>query len=130
MLAELQSGHIFPRYQFSFTDAQIDAYVNAVGDASPPAKGGPNRLVPPMAVIAAGLSHMIETLGLAAGTIHASQEADFERPVRAGIAIFADTVLKANSVRRGTRFATVETAFFDARGNRLARSLSTVIVPV
>ncbi|MBI4220181.1 MAG: MaoC family dehydratase [Chloroflexi bacterium] len=129
MLAELQPGHTFPRYQFSFTDADIAAYVTAVGDSSPLAAPGPNQIVPPMAVIAAGLSHMIDTLGLAAGTIHASQEADFQRPVRAGVAIFADSTLKANSVRRGNRFTTIETAFFDARGNRLARSQSTVVVP-
>lgn len=129
-LGELEPGHRFPRYQFSFSDADIDAYVRAVGDSSVVAKPGPNRLVPPMAIIAAGLSHMISILGLAAGTIHAGQEADFERPVRVGIAIFADTTLKANAVRRGTRFTTVETGFFDARGNRLGGSVSTVIVPI
>jgi acyl dehydratase len=128
-LASLTEGHRFPRYQLTFRDSDIAAYVAAVGDLSPVAMPGPDRLVPPLALIASGLGHMIRLLGLAAGTVHASQECEFERPVRVGVAVFADTSLKANTVRRGTRFATVETQYFDARGQKLARSVSTVIVP-
>jgi acyl dehydratase len=128
-LADLPEGHRFPRYQLAFRESDIAAYVAAVGDSSPVARTGPDRLVPPMALIAAGLGHMIDLLGLAAGTVHASQECEFERPVRVGVAVFADASLKANAVRRGTRFATVETEYYDARGQKLARSVSTVIVP-
>jgi acyl dehydratase len=128
-LAELPPGHRFPRYQFTFRDSDIAAYVAAVGDSSPLAAGGPERLVPPMALVAAGLSHMIKLLGLAAGTIHAAQECEFSRPVRVGVAVFADASIRSNSVRRGSRFAVVETEFFDARGQKLATSSSTVIVP-
>ncbi|MBI2965916.1 MAG: MaoC family dehydratase [Chloroflexi bacterium] len=128
-LGELFAGHRFPRYQFTFGDADIADYVRAVGDSSPVASPGPERLVPPMAVVAAGLSHMIKLLGLAAGTIHAAQECEFVRPVRVGVAVFADAVLKSNAVRRGSRFATVDTTFYDARGQMLASSSSTVIVP-
>lgn len=128
-LGELPAGHQFPRYQFTFSDADIAAYVHAVGDTSPVAAPGPERLVPPMAVIAAGLGHMIKLLGLAAGTIHASQECEFARPVRVGVVVFADAVLKSNAVRRGARFATVETTFYDARAQVLGSSQSTVIVP-
>lgn len=128
-LGELEAGHQFPRYQFSFTDADIDAYVAATGDSSPVAAPGHARIVPPMALIAAGLSHMIQLLGLSAGTVHAGQECDFLLPLRPGVAVFADTRLTANSVRRGNRFATVATEFFDARGQKLAASSSTVIVP-
>lgn len=128
-LATLPAGHRFPRYQFTFKDADIAAYVRAVGDSSQVAAPGQDRIVPPMAVIAAGLSHMIKLLGLAAGTVHAGQECEFVRPVRVGVAVFADAVIKSNSVRRGARFATVETGFCDARGQTLASSVSTVIVP-
>jgi len=128
-LATLPPGHRFPRYPLTFREADIAAYVAAVGDSSAVAAGGPDRLVPPTALVAAGLSHMIKLLGLAAGTIHASQECEFERPVRVGVAVFADASIRSNAVRRGARFATVETLFFDARGQKLASSLSTVIVP-
>ena len=127
MLGEIESGRQFAPYSIKISQAEADAYASAVGDVSPIAGSG--TAVPPMALIAAGLSKMIESLGLGGGTVHAYQEVEFGRPVAPGEAIEARTTLKANTVRRGSRFATVETAFYDARDDLVARSVSMVIVP-
>ena len=84
--------------------------------------------VPPMAVVAAGLGKLIDELGLAAGTIHGSQGARFERPIVAGEKLSATAVLRGNSVRRGARFATLDTTFTDADGEVVATATSMVIV--
>ena len=81
-----------------------------------------------MMLIAAGLSRVIEALELGGGTVHASQEVSFVRPVAPGEQVVARTTLRGNSVRRGSRFATVATEFL-CGGEQVASSVSMVIVP-
>lgn len=124
-LAEFQPGHTFDDHSFEITVAEATAYADAVGDSSQAAAEGK---IPPMLLIATGLSRVIEALKLGGGTIHASQEVSFVRPVSPGEKIVARTTLRGNSVRRGARFATVETEFL-AGGTQVASSVSMVIVP-
>ncbi len=125
VLADFQPGHVFEDHSFEISEAEAKAYANAVGDATPAAS---IDRVPPMFLIATGLSRVIEALKLGGGTIHASQEVNFVRAVSPGEKIVARTTLRGNSVRRGSRFATVETEFL-ADGRRVASSVSMVIVP-
>ena len=126
-IADLEPGHRLARETFSISTEQAAAYASAVGDESQPASS-PDA-VPPMAVIAAGLSRVIKALSLGAGTVHAGQQVEFDRPVLVGEQIEFETLLSTNRVRGKARFATVETDFFDSDGQRVARSVSTVIVP-
>ena len=125
ILADYQSGHVFDDHSFEITVSEAKAYADAVGDSSPLASG---NQIPPMLLIAAGLSRVIEALELSGGTIHASQEVNFGRPVSPGENIVARTTLRGNSVRRGSRFATVETEFLSG-DRQVASSVSMVIVP-
>lgn len=125
VLADYQPGHVFDDHSFEITVAEASAYADAIGDSSPAASEGK---IPPMLLIATGLSRVIEALELGGGTIHASQEVNFGRPVSPGEKIVARTILRGNSVRRGSRFATVETEFL-AAGRHVASSVSMVIVP-
>lgn len=125
VLAEFQPGHTFEDHTFEITAAEARAYADAVGDSSQDAAEGN---IPPMLLIATGLSRVIEALELGGGTIHASQEVLFIRSVNPGEKIVARTTLRGNSVRRGARFATVETEFL-AAGEQVASSVSMVIVP-
>ena len=126
-IADLEPGYRLARETFTISAEQAAAYAGAVGDESPPASSP--DLVPPMAVIAAGLSRVIDALSLGAGTVHAGQEVEFDRPVLIGEQIAFETRLSANRVRGEARFATLVTEFFGADGLRIARSVSTVIVP-
>ena len=125
-LGALQPGQRFGPYDVTLPQADGAKYAAAVGGEGSPDYGG---AVPPLAIIAAGLSMIISDLGMGAGTVHAGQEVEFRRPVMPGERITAHAELKANSVRRDARFATVATEFRDAAGHVVATASSTVIVP-
>lgn len=127
VLAELEAGYQFESYSFAISSEKAAAYIAAVADDSPVATAP--GTVPPMAVIAAALSRTIHALSLGGGTIHAGQEVEFDRPVQVGEEISVETTLRANRVRRGARFATIETELFGSDGQRIARSTSAVIIP-
>jgi hypothetical protein len=126
LLGTLEPGHQFEDQSFTIDPDMASAYAKAVGDQSQLAVEGK---VPPMAVIALGLSKVIEALALGGGTVHASQEVEYTAAAQLDQPIVASTVLKGNSVRRGNRFATVETTFTSTSGNGIARAVSMVIVP-
>ena len=126
LLGALEPGHQFEDQSFTIDAGMAAAYAQAVGDESQLAAKGK---VPPMAVIALGLSQVIEALALGGGTVHASQEVEYTAAAQVDQPIAASTVLKGNSVRQGNRFATVETTFVSASGGAIARAVSMVIVP-
>ncbi len=126
VLANLQPGQRFGPYDVTAPRQDAARYAAAVGGDGSPDYGG---ALPPMALVAAGLSWLIGDLGLGAGTVHAGQEVEFHRPVMPGEQITASAELKANSLRRDVRFATVATEFRDAGGRLVATASSTVIVP-
>ena len=99
-LAQLETGHKLGPYDVGLSVRESIKYAEAVG----------------------------RELGLAAGTIHGSQGARFERPIVAGEKLSATAVLRGNSVRRGARFATLDTTFTDADGEVVATATSMVIV--
>ena len=119
-------GATFGPYQITISREEAGRYAAAVGGTGSPSYGD---AVPPLALVAAGLSRLIDSLGLAGGTVHAGQEAEFVRPVAVGESVTATAELRASSVRRDSRFATVETVFTDRSGNVVASSSSTIIVP-
>ena len=126
LLGALEPGHHLTEHSSTLASDSACAYALAVGDQSSLATEGK---VPPMAVIALGLSQVIEALALGGGTVHASQEVEYSNSAQVDQPIVASTVLKGNSVRRASRFATVETTFASASGDDIARALSMVIVP-
>jgi len=96
-LAARQKGDEFPPATFQITRDWVEAYVDAVGDAAIASLG--EDLVPPMAVAALSVRALIEASPLPPGTLHASQELSFTRPVRVGEEIAA----AARVVSRGER---------------------------
>ncbi len=125
-LSTLQPGHRLGPYEISMTPEMALAYTRAISGPDSPDYGD---TLPPLAVIALGLSRIIEDLGLGAGTVHAGQEVELMRPVRAGETITATAELKSNAPRKDVRFATVATEFRDSAGTVVATASSTVIVP-
>ena len=123
-LAQLEIGHKLGPYDVGLSAEESVKYAEAVGRECAPDAA---ERVPPMAVVAAGLGKLIDELGLAGGTIHGSQGARFERPIAAGEKLSATAVLRGNSVRRGTRFATLDTTITGADGEVVATASSMVI---
>lgn len=119
-------------YEFSFDQQRASNYASAVGgDESPEYNGA----LPPAAVVAEGLSRLIEELDLfgekilnAGGVVHTSQEAEFLQPVFAEEVITANARLAGNTLRRGSRFLSVFTEFRNASNTVVATASSTIVV--
>ncbi|MXY60171.1 MAG: MaoC family dehydratase [Chloroflexi bacterium] len=105
-LNALEPGHALVDREVVITSAMADAYISAVGDGNTLyAKEG---VVPPMAVAALVMAEAMEAVSLPAGTVHTGQELTFLRPVAMDSAVRCSATVAANSVRRGTRFLTLD----------------------
>lgn len=120
-------------YEFAFDAERAAKYCAAVGVDESPAYGG---ALPPAAIVAEGLSRLIDELDLfeehilkAGGVVHTSQEAEFVLAVMPGEKITARARLAGNSVRRGSRFVSVFTEFRNAANAIVATASSTIVVP-
>ena len=105
-LNTIEPGHALVDREIVITSAMADAYVQAVGDEC--ALYAEEGLVPPMAVAALVMAEAMDAVSLPAGTVHTGQELTFSRPVAMGAAVRCSAVVAANSVRRGTRFLTLD----------------------
>ena len=110
-LNTLEPGHTLVDRELVITEEMAHAYIEAVGDEC--AVYNEEGLVPSMAVAALVMAKAMDTVSLPAGTVHTGQELTFSRPVAMGSAIRCSATVAANSVRRGTRFLTL-----DLRGER------------
>lgn len=110
-LNTLGPGHALVDREIVITGPMADAYIRAVGDRC--MLYAEERLVPPMAVAALVMAEAMDAVSLPAGTVHTGQELTFSRPVAMGSAVRCSATVAANSVRRGTRFLTL-----DLRGER------------
>ena len=127
------AGTVLGPYEFSFDAGRAAAYESAVGGGESPDY---SNTLPPAAIVAEGLSRLIEELDLfgeeilnAGGVVHTSQEAEFFAPVQVGEKITASAKLAGNSLRRGSRFVSVFTEFRNPANDLVATASSTIVVP-
>ena len=105
-LNTLEPGHALVDREILISESMAAAYVRAVGDENTLyAEAG---LVPPMAVAALVMAEAMDAVSLPAGTVHTGQELTFSRPVAVDSAVRCSATVAANSVRRGTRFLTLD----------------------
>lgn len=127
--AALKPGREISYRSYDLDPDTVARYVNAVGDESrlmTGADGG--ALAPPMAVAALGLRGVIEELDIPGGTLHTSQELEFNGPVRVGEALECHATLLQNSVRGDRRFIVVELAVEDGNHQRVLKGKSTLVL--
>ena len=132
-IAAVAAGTRLGPYEFSFNADRASKYRSAIGGDESPGYGG---ALPPAAVVAEGLSRLIEELDLfgeeilkAGGVVHTSQEAEFLSPVMPGELITASARLAGNTARKGSRFISVFTEFRNASNALVATASSTIMVP-
>lgn len=126
-------GTLLGPFDVTFDKNRAADYAAAVGASE---KSDNPAAMPPAAIIAAGLTYLIEDMDLfnekitsAGGVIHTTQEAEFFQPVEAGEPVTAMAKMLANTVRRGTRFLTVKTEYRNAEDTLVATSSSTIVAP-
>ncbi len=105
-LNTLEPGHALVDREIVITSAMVGAYTQAVGDGN--TLYADEGLVPPMAVAALVMAEAMDAVSLPAGTVHTGQELTFSRPVAMDSAVRCSATVAANSVRRGTRFLTLD----------------------
>lgn len=105
-LSTLESGHELFSQRIAISDNAVAGYLAAVGeDAGTYAAEG---LAPPMAVAAFVMGEALKAIELPAGAVHTGQELAFEAPVGVGADVVCTAKVIQNSVRRGTRFMSLE----------------------
>jgi len=128
--ANLVAGQEISRRTYHLDAETVSKYIDAVQDTSEPVFDESGRqLVAPMAVAALSLRGVIEALEIPGGTLHASQEFEFNAAVPIGETLDCRAVLTQNSVRRGWRFIIVKLEVNDSSCRTVFSGKSTITFP-
>jgi hypothetical protein len=116
-------GHEFPPLTFTLSEAEVAAYLEAVGD-----RGGYDGAIPPLAVAALALAQLQTRTSLPDGTLHVGQEVEHAGLARAGEALTMQSRVAQRSERQGMVVVALE---FDVEGTAGAvlRARSTIMSP-
>lgn len=128
-LSLIEAGYEFPTLELVISDEAAAAYRAATGD--PVAFEGFPDVVHPLQLDAAAIARLIEALGIVEGrleTVHAGQQMTLHRMPVVGERISCASRLVSNNLRRGARWATIESEFRAADGVLVAESSSTLIL--
>ena len=127
--AALKPGREISYRRYHLDAGTVARYMNAVGDESRLMTGEDGApLAPPMAVAALSLRGVIEDLDIPGGTLHTSQEFEFDGHVRVGEALECHATLLQNSVRGDRRFIVIELAVEDGKHQRVLKGKSTLVL--
>jgi len=118
----LTPGQVFPRVEYSLDEPTVALYVAAVGAAHP-------DHVPPLAVAARAIASLGGLISLPPGTIHASQEFEFNRLVLVGARVSCQATVVRKLARGPMRMLTLETAITDEAGQPVQKGRSTIVLP-
>ena len=127
-IATLKAGEALPSARFTLTAEAVAAYRDAVGDEAPLYREEPS-LVPPTALAALAVKHLLEALELPPGTVHAAQELTFQRSTMAGQELVCRAHIDQSGERRGWHFVTVDFQIEDAAGQTAVAGRSNLLIP-
>lgn len=128
-LADLSVGYTFAPFGITISDQQSEAYRTATGGES--TSDTLFGIVHPLQLDAAALANLIKELGIVEQrieTVHAGQQLFVHRASKPGEAIVCISTLKSNNIRRGSRWATIQSVFTTEGGDPIAESSSTLIL--
>jgi acyl dehydratase len=118
-----EAGFEFPKLSFQLTQPIVDEYRKAVGaEAS-------GDFVPPLAVAAFAMKTMTESAFFQPGSVHASQDFEFFKPVAIGSTISCSARIAQSIKRTGLNMLTVEINTFDSENNKVLAGKATIIIP-
>ena len=128
--ADIAIGEVFPPAptRFEVTDAIVDAFLAATGDASvhylPQARSA--RLAPP-ALAAVYVVEALKARGGRPGGVHAKQQFIFHREPTVGDVLFTQGRVSDKYERKGRNYIVSETRTTDAAGNLVTTGITTGI---
>ncbi len=104
--SSLGPGAIVIDEELTVSQEAADVYLLAVGDAE--ALYAEHQVTPPMAIAALAMAAAMRAVELPPGAVHTGQELTFVRPVMPSTQFHCSARVGQNSVRRGTRFLTLQ----------------------
>jgi acyl dehydratase len=119
-----ETGFEFPKLSYQLTQPIVDEYRNAVG-----AEPVTSDFVPPLAVAAFAMKTMTESTFFIPGSVHASQDFEFFKPVTIGSTISCGARIAQSVKRTGLNMLMVEINAFDSENNKVLTGKATIIIP-
>ena len=127
ILTDLPAGHAFQPLSFKIDAARARSYREAAGDATPAYDEA--GFVPPLAVAAFALGALLESVGLPAGSLHASESVTFVEPVAPDARAVCRASLAQRSQRSGWIVSVLDSEI-EVDGRTALRTRATVLSPV
>ncbi|MBI2831353.1 MAG: MaoC family dehydratase [Chloroflexi bacterium] len=125
---QLAVGYEFPSTSYQLSPQLISKYTEAVG-AQSEEKSPVAGFVPPLAIAAYIMTAMTKTVSLPPGTIHASQELEFLKPVPIGTTISCTSKV-AQKVQRGKlNLLMIQLEALDQDKGKVLSGKATLVLP-
>ena len=120
--SDLETGFEFPSAEFAPDKKTVEKYLSAV-------EGPEHDCIPPLAVSALALISLTESISLPPGSIHASQEFNFLKPVPIGTKLSCKTIVARKTARSSMNMLVLEMNVFDTDGEKVQSGKTTIILP-
>lgn len=122
-ISVLPRGHEFAASSFIIGADEVAAYFRAVGDT-----GAYGDAVPPLAIVALGLSALQSQLSLPEGSLHTGQEVEQHAAVLAGESLTLNGRIAQRSERQGFVISVIEFDVASAAGVAVS-ARTTIMAP-
>ena len=120
--SDLETGFEFPSAEFAPDKKTVEKYLSAV-------EGPEHDCIPPLAVSALALISLTESISLPPGSIHASQEFNFLKPVPIGTKLSCKTIVARKTARSSMNMLVLEMNVFDTDGEKEQSGKTKIILP-
>lgn len=122
----LIAGHVVSERSYNIDNEMVEQYLTAVQDTS---LQNDDSFVPPMCICALSLRGAIEDLKIPGGTLHASQEITFIKPVPINQSLSCRAKISSNTIRGDWRFMAIVLSVADMSGTEVMSGKSTIMLP-
>jgi acyl dehydratase len=123
---ELPAGFEFPATSYELSESIVAKYLEAVDES---ADFMALRLVPPLAIAACAMTALAQSFTVPPGSIHASQELEFLKPVPIGSRVSCCGRIAQKLARGSLNLVILEIRVLDEGGEPVLSGKATIAAP-
>ena len=123
---QLPVGFEFPPTSYELSESIITKYLEAVGELADFLALG---IVPPLAIAACAMTALSQSFTVPPGSIHASQELEFLKPVPIGSRVSCGGRLAQKLARGSLNLVMLEISVLDEDGEQVLSGKATIAAP-
>lgn len=123
----LNPGHEFPPQSYTLDSSRVTAYLAATRE--PEVMFQRDGLVPPMAVAAFAMIAQAQGVTFPSGTVHVSQELDFQKQVRVGDTITCYSKVSRKNFRGGLYIMATELTVLNQKQEKVLSGRVGFVLP-